>query len=259
MKRTILLLSVVFAGLVQCSFGSIITTGSFDISGTVFVTNPTASPVVTAGGTCPTAVACIFTQANGLNNQADISPSSLPNGDVPASIASSAGASGALVQPLTNPPESVGGAGFANQLWLSFNPAIGSGVTTTLMINNILAGIDGTAQCGLAAAAGQICTVAGSLFNFQNVTATSSTASWRFSGVTGDGTATWVATFTSQFNIPFQSVLLGLAINGFQSNTYSGTITLTPTNVTPEPGTLPLVIGAGLMGLSAVVRRRIVK
>ena len=77
--------AILFAGLVQSSFGANITNGHFDITGTFFVTNPGAAPVVTPAGTCPVAVGCIFWQdsTGATNGKAHISSSGLPNGHIP--------------------------------------------------------------------------------------------------------------------------------------------------------------------------------
>jgi len=70
MRVEVLGLAVLFAGLVESAFGATITQGFFDISGTIYVTNPEATPVVTPAGTCPANQACILWQdSNAANDQ----------------------------------------------------------------------------------------------------------------------------------------------------------------------------------------------
>jgi hypothetical protein len=251
---------VLFAGLAQSSFGAIITNGHFDFSGTFFVTNPGAAPVVTPAGTCPIGISCIFwTNGAGTNvGKVAISSTGLPNGDIPSALS---GNDAANISALMNPPEIVGGAGFANQVFMTFNNA---GVITELMINFIDPGIYSNAQCGLAPAVGQQCTPTGSLFNFVNNPPLSgeATASWVFEGGTaGNSPSHWTGNFTSQFPLgtPYQAVLSQLVTHGFVENTFSGTITLTGAEIlTPEPGSLVLMI-TGLIGLSTFLLRRTAK
>jgi len=233
---------------------SIITSGTFSIAGTIFVTGP--GGVTTPAGVCPVGVQCIFFQDTGtpaVNGKVDIAPLGLPNGDIPATIS---GNDAGNIFSLMNPPEIVDGAGFPATPFMSF---VNGGVTTVLEINFIPPGINGTAGCSASPpAAGQVCTPAGSLFNLQNLTATSSTATFRFQGVTNDSSSTWTGIFASQFNtLPFQSVLAALTTNGFGSNTFSGQITLTPGPAVPEPDPMTLTgCGLSLVLFSAALRRR---
>jgi len=62
--------------------------------------------------------------------------------------------------------------------------------------------------------------------------------------------SSWVGNFETSFpGIPYQTVLNNLAANGYVSETFSGTIELTPNTIvitsTPEPTTLGL-IGTGV-------------
>jgi hypothetical protein len=136
---------------------------------------------------------------------------------------------------------------------MSFNNA---GITTQLLIDFIPAGINSPAGCAATPpAAGQMCSPPGSLLNLQNLTATSSSVSWRFEGVANDNPlVVWNGTFTSQFNtVPLQTVLAALSTNGFVSNPFAGQIPLT---IIPEPETLSyLLMGCGMIAGATVLRR----
>jgi hypothetical protein len=250
MRMKVLLLGAVLSGLATASFASTITNGTFSIAGTIFVTGP--GPVTTPAGTCPAGIVCIFfqdTASPGANDKIDVAPLGLPNGDIPLAIA---GNDAANISNLMNPPDTVGSL-FPPAPFMSFNNA---GITTQLLIDFIPAGINGPAGCAATPpAAGQMCSPPGSLFNLQNLTATSSSVSWRFQGVTNDNPLVqWNGTFTSQFNtIPFQTVLAALSTNGFVSNTFAGQITLT---IIPEPETLSfLLLGGGMIACATLLRR----
>jgi hypothetical protein len=183
----------------------------------------------------------------------------LPNGDIPLALA---GNDAANISSLTIPPEVVGGAGFANTLFMTFN---NGGVTTQLMINFIDPGIYGSGLCSSAPAPGQQCTPPGSLFSFVNNPPSpgEATVSWVLEGATAGNVnpqERWVGNFTSQFPLgtPYQTVLSQVAANGFVSNTFSATITLVAAPTVPEPGALVLMI-TGLIGFSAFLRRRTAK
>jgi hypothetical protein len=262
-------LGLLFVCLAQSSFGGTITSGVFDISGTIYVTAAQSTPFSVPGTSfvCPATEACIFWQdsAGSANDKLDIASTGLPNGNIPLALA---GNDAANVSNLANPPEIVGGSGFTPTTFMTFNNA---GITTDLMLDYIAPGIYSSTACGLAPAVGQQCTTPGSLFNFVNNPPPGSgpcngqceaTATWVFEGVTDTPGVTWNGNFTSQFavGVPFQTVLAELTANGYVSNTFSAAITLTPAATTPEPGTLYLMfIGTGLLGLASFWRRRTAK
>ncbi len=97
--------------------------------------------------------------------------------------------------------------------------------TLQLHLTFINPGVFSSAQCGLAAAAGQTCTPAGSAFNLVNTTATSSVLSFTMAGTATDGTlptSTFQGTLTTQFTgMSFQQVLATLAGGGSVSGAYS--------------------------------------
>jgi len=271
MKRMILGGAALLAGLLPNAFASTITNGTFAIGGTLYVTNFSTAAITTPGGTCPasaTGMACIFwaDTAGTTNGATDISATGLPNGDIPAAIA---GNDAGNITTLMNPPEVVGST-FAPTTFLTFN---NGGVTTALDINFIDPGIYTAALCGAAAKVGQQCTLPGSLFSFVNngppangapcgVNGCQAEANFVLQGMTSGNPgaqSTWAANLRSGFptGVPYQTVFSELASQGYVSNTYSGTITLFAPSTVPEPGTMVFFLtGAGLIGLCALLRRR---
>lgn len=258
MRLTVFGVPLLFAGLVQASFASTITKGSFDIAGNVFFSVPEAVSVVTPAGTCPANTACILWEntTGTVKDQVDISVSGLPNGDIPSATA---GADAANISNLMSPPDGVGTV-FTPATFMTFNNA---GITTQLLINFFEPGIFSNTDCTSTPAVGQTCTVSGSPVNFVNNPPTpgQASASWVLDGVTNTPGITWTGNFTSQFSVPYQTVLTELAANGYESNTFAATITLTGTSTTtpvPEPGTMGLMmVSLGL--IAASMRRRSAK
>lgn len=165
------------------------------------------------------------------------------------------------IEDLNNATEPAGGS-FTPELFISFNadPAL-----APLDISTIFGGIYETADCTAAPAVGQQCTPNNlspngvSPFNLVNNPPPpgQATATWAFAGV--EGTSTWIANFTSQFGVPFQTVLGDLATSGSVSNTFSANFTVTApgTTTTPETGTLTMLgLGLALVGVARVWRRQ---
>jgi hypothetical protein len=127
--------------------------------------------------------------------------------------------------------------------------------TLSLDLTGIELGQFCSALCSAAPAAGQICTPAGSPFNFVNLpsgSGLSSILSFAMSGTASDGVSDgpFTAVYTAQFvGLPYQSVLATIVGGGSLTTSYSASF-----EVVPEPGTL-LLLSAGL-GLLALRRSR---
>jgi hypothetical protein len=108
----------------------------------------------------------------------------------------------------------------------------------------------------IAPATGQQCTpnnlsASGvSPFNFVNYPPSpgQATATFAFAGT--EGTSNWTGNFTSQFTVPYQTVLGDLATHGSESNTFSASLDVT---AIPEPNMLP-ALGLGLAMLLLIAR-----
>lgn len=238
-----LVAALLFAAFAQAAFADGITHGTFDISGTVYVTIFETTPVVTPAGTCPANTSCIFWQdgSGTTDGKVDISATGLPNGDIPVAIA---GNDAANVASLQDPPDVAGSA--ISVPFMTFN---NGGVTTTLTLTEILPGIFSSAECGAAPTIGQVCTLPGSPFNFVNNPPApgQATMSWAFEGTSDTPGVTWMGNFTSQFGPPFQTEFGELASNGYIGSSFSATMSLSgsPTPA-PEPGTIFLfTVGIG--------------
>jgi len=253
MTRRVLFV-IVLGGLLCASLPAApILSGSFNIAGNITVSNAGVNG-------CPAGSLCISWSDPPATaaNKVDIAGSGLTG------VFNTPGFSGndaANISNLTSPPEITGGGGFPPQPFMSFNNA---GFTSTLLINFIANGIYPSTQCTtVPAAVGQVCTLPNSLFNFVNnpppaPAGPQATATWVLTGITGNegggGGGTWSGNFTSQFNVPFQTVLGQLQSAGSVTNSFSATITVVQ-NPVPEAGTISL-LGLGLVGLSMKLRRR---
>jgi hypothetical protein len=164
------------------------------------------------------------------------------------------------IQSLNSATEPVG-VTFPQQTFIHFDAAP---AFPNFDINLIFAGIYSNAECGDPPAVGQQCTVnpPASPFNFVNnppnpPAGPQATATFVFSGVTSDGLENWRGNFTSQFTVPYQTVLQQLATTGSVSNTFSATFTVTPVPTVPETSSVSLLgLGLGLIGLSTKLRRK---
>ena len=237
MKIRLLLLAVFPPGILCTGLLGAPISGTFNIAGTIKVTTST-----------------ITWQSNNLPFPADkttIGP--FASGDF-----SSLGGTDATVQDLDIATEPVGPV-FPPALFMSFDAAP---TLPALDINHIFPGIYSTAACLAPPAVGQTCTPSVPItpvispFNFVNNpggNGPEATATFVFNGITADGLSKWSGNFTSQFSVPYQTVLDTLFTTGIVINTYSGTIIVTPL---PEPGPEALVgIGLGLVALSLKMRR----
>jgi len=146
-------------------------------------------------------------------------------------------------------------------LWQVFNPAVGS-PAISLTLTQVLPGSFSSAACALAPAAGQTCTPAGSAFNLVNQTASTSSATFQINGNAVDGvagdTSPFTAIFSSQFNVPYQTLLAALASGGGTGNYSSSYSVSVSASAIPEPMTLSMV-GAALIALGLTRRRRVRK
>jgi len=144
-------------------------------------------------------------------------------------------------------------------VFMTFNPSAALPTPDIqLWLTELFAGVGGTANCGAVAAPGQTCTPTGSAVTFLN-TATGSSAT-----IDALGKAERISTlefdtlhleFTTQFNVPFQTVLAQFAATGSFSATESGTFSA---SAVPEPMTLSLM-SIGLLGFGLLGRRRTAK
>jgi hypothetical protein len=204
------------------------TIGSFNIDGTL-----------TLSGSAP--------QISFLSSSSPFPPNKATIGPGPTGSFAALGGTTATILNVSNPPAVTGGAGFAPQSFLSFdaNPGLG-----TLPLNFIFAGFNSSAQCGLAPAVGQTCTPTGSPFSFTNTPGGGSSLLFVFQGISSPAGSTWTGIFSSQFMVPYQSVLATLGNGGTVSSTYSASFT-----VIPEPASMALMLG-GLGILVGISRRR---
>jgi hypothetical protein len=191
--------------------------------------------------------------------QLDTAPFTPNKANVGGGTGDFAGLAGTTVtiQTLNSATEPVGVNLVPQPLFISFDAAP---TFPTLNLGMIFLGIYSNAQCGAPPAVGQQCTVnpPASPFNFVNNPPAGSpqaTATFAFMGNTSDMLESWQGNFTSQFTVPYQTVLQTLATTGSVTNTFSATFTVAP--VVPETSSLSLLaLGLGLIGVSTRLRRK---
>ena len=239
-----LLLVAAFAGLTSVASNAAVI-GSFNLSGDIFVNGISS---------------LTWTNPMGVSSMATISEAT--------GIYSGLNGQNVTIETLnssTDPTSAPGasGPGFPDTLFIVFPTSSG---LASLNINTIYGGVDGSAQCSATPSAGppaQVCTPAlptgFSPFNLENnppSTSITSTGSFAFSGdVAAMPQATWVANFTTQFTVPYQTVLaeLGPSGTGTVSDAYSATFTVS--SPVPETSTLSMLgLGFGLILISRVAR-----
>ena len=240
MKRKVLLVPLLLAGL--CCFGLQAgpISGSFELDGSVTVSATTIS--WSSQGGAGTAFLTGATGAYAAANNSFID-----------------------ITTLTNPPDLVGQK-FTDTAFITFPSAPSLGA---LDINFIFTGVDSTAGCAATPpAAGQMCTppitqngstVPGP-FNMQNNPGTNgpqATITWSFAGDAINGGSvggTWNGNFTSQTNVPFQTLLAQLGSSGSVTETFSESTMVVAVSSVPEGGTFALV-GLGLVVFSRGLAR----
>ena len=234
------ILGAALLGLSTFSLSAAPIFGSFNIAGTVAVTASTIK---------------------WTNNNAPFTADTATIGPGPTGSFAGLGGTTVTIADLNSGTEPVN-TPFPDQPFITFlsAPALGA-----LDINFIFKGIYSSALCAtLPATVGQTCTPGppDSPFNFVNnpppaPAGPQATATFVFTGETPDHLSTVRMNFTSQFDVPFQTVLAAFAPggSGVVTNTYSATITVTP--AVPEPGPMVLTAcGLGLVLFSAALRRR---
>lgn len=233
MRRSLLIVTIV-AGLSGLNLmASPILSGSFNIAGTVQVFE---NLIDWTGNSAPF-----------VAQQAVIGPGAT------GSFASLSGTT-VTIRDLNRITEPVGTT-FGPDLFITFDAAPS---LPALNINFIFAGIYSSAGCKASPAkVGQNCTPGPpvtpgpSPFNFVNNNPPAhpeATATWVFSGIAANGASSWDGNFTSQFSVPFQTVLASFGPTGSVTNTYSATITATPI---PESSSWALAgLGVLVMGCS---------
>ena len=131
-----------------------------------------------------------------------------------------------------------------------------AGPSTRFDLTGLLPGIYGSAACSGPAAAGQVCTPAGSVLSLANLSATMSTLSFAGTGsfVNGNDMVPYTVKFTATIpNIPYQVVLTTFASGGSFTSSYSAIFA--PVASVPEPDTY-IMLAAGLALLGTALWRQ---
>lgn len=175
------------------------------------------------------------------------------------------GGENVTVADLTNPPESVDASGFPPEPFVAF-PTMPT--WAMLLINFIPQApvLNPSNNCPSGSAAvGQTCTLSNSPFTLTNVSGTpghpiGTQVGFVFDGVSSDGKSLWTASYTAQFNVPYQTLLATLfpptGPAGTVSNTYSATFTVVPGPTVPESSTGSLMIGSLALLLGLYLRKQ---
>ena len=178
-----------------------------------------------------------------------------------------AGTSG-TIQNITSPPDQTDPPDTTNLNVTDFM-TFAAAPNITFTLNFLLAGFDGAAGCtATPPAAGQVCTPNApdqSPFNLQNLSTSSSSASFQFLGTEVDSSTGQTIGITGTFTTPFttlnfQQVLAEVAAGTPVVTSFSADITTVAATTTPEPSTLlEFIMGFGLVGLSVVYRKKFKK
>jgi hypothetical protein len=238
-----------FAGSLSVSFAGGPISGTFTIDGSVSVT----------------ATGITWTSNTNVSDQATISSLGL-SGSFAGMDNDTVG-----IHNLTNlPGDQPVGVSFSNFDFIDFPAPAGF---PSLDADFIALGSGIPSNCSsnpAAAAAGQTCTLTsttnpaepgGSPFTFLNTlngtSCCNSSATWDISGLTSDGLSSWSGIFTSEFTTPYQTVLSNFEQTGVVSDSFSGAMTVSITQISsaPEPAALMLT-GSGLILVSLKLRRR---
>src|SRR5262245_27393395 len=209
MSCRVVLPTLLLSGLMCASLPAAPIAGSFNIAGTVTIT--------------PSTISWTLNDPPFTSQKATIGPGN--TGD----FAPLSGTT-VTIRNLNSAIEPVG-VPFPAQPFISFDAAPSY---PTLNINFIFPGIYSSSQCAtLPAAVGQNCTPVGSPFSFVNnppgpPIGPQASAVFVIMGVTSDGLENWSGNFSSQFTVPYQTVLQQVQTTGSVTTTFSASLQLTP-------------------------------
>ena len=250
-----MLLATACAGLTSLNLGAA-TIGTFNLGGDIFVNGTTS---ITWTDNTGNAGKAVLSEGTGIY-------AGLDGQEVDIDTLTDA------TEPATN-----GTPGFTDMTYIVF-PALDN--LQPLLINTLWEGVDGSADCNLSPSTTappqpQVCTptLPGGIlspFNMENNPPPdniTSTVTFSFSGDVGaaNSNQTWFANFTTQFNVPYQTILseLGPGFNHTVSDSYSSTFTVTQATTTPETSSiamfalgLAMILIARSTGLLSRLRRQ---